>query len=130
MSSSAQRTDARKNAQFTHGQARALAEKRARATSVCICVSAGHGSVGSPRTDKILLVHFRVDSKALDARQVDVHDTCVVVRHEILHRIEVLELEDELVVPIRLADETGRTRAALDIRHSIDHLIECAIQLA
>ena len=61
--------------------------------------------------DKVLLVHVAVDRQRLDLRQELVHDGRVVLRHVVFERVDILELDDELVIKVGLADEPRRACA-------------------
>jgi hypothetical protein len=49
--------------------------------------------------------------------------------HVPLERLAVFKLEDELVVPLGLAQEARGARAALDGGGGIEEVLECAVQL-
>lgn len=69
---------------------------------------------------KVLLVDLAVDSQCFQRRPKLLGHGPMVVRHEVLERIHVLELEDELVVPLTLADESAGAGTAFNLCRAID----------
>ena len=84
---------------------------------------------GRRLTHEVLLVHFATDSELLDLRQELCHDAVVMIRHVSLQRVDVLKLDDQLVVPLCLADKSCRARAALNLRSLVEHVVEHEIKL-
>ena len=74
-------------------------------------------------------MHDSVDSKLLDAGQELVRDVTVVVCHEALERLEVVEFHDQLIIPRGFAEEPAGTSTAFDLRRSIQHGIESQVEL-
>ena len=74
-------------------------------------------------------MHDSVDSKLLDAGQELVRDVAVVVCHEALERLEVVEFHDQLIIPLGFAEEPAGSSTAFDLRRSIQHGIEHQVEL-
>jgi len=84
---------------------------------------------GRRLTNEVLLVHIAIHGELLYLREKFRHDWLVMRSHVSLQGGDVLKLDNELVVPLALADEPRGPLAPWDFCDFVKHLVIDEIQL-